>query len=274
MFTDSNDQGIPYLETRVKCPLSDVVQNPIPIVNKFISFQVDEVTDISLGVQLNIFESGGIVLGLCISHKISDALSFFNFIKTWAATARKQGDHNHIVRPQFVSAKLFPPKNISGFNPRVGITKNNIVTKMFVFEDSKIEDLKSKYCVSDHSKSLENHQKPPSRVKALSAFIWSRFVAATQVRSGIAPKRLYAIVHAVKFRTRIDPPFPKHSFGNICRIAMTIPSFDIGERCYGIVKQVRDQVKKVDRNYIGKLQEGSERCSSNRPLRISSRERW
>ncbi|CAN6676288.1 unnamed protein product [Malus baccata var. baccata] len=244
LFIDSNDQGIPYLETRVKCQLSDVIENPIPIVlNKFIPFQVDEVTDISLGVQLNIFEPGGIALGLCISHKISDALS-------------QQGDLNHIVRPQFVSAKLFPPKNISGFNPRVGITKDNVVTKMFVFEDSKIEALKSKYSVGDHNTSLENHQKPPSRVEALSTFIWSRFVAATQVKSGIAPKRLYSIVHAVNLRTMIDPPFLEHSFGNICRIAMTIPFLDIEEGCYGIVKQVRDQVKRVDKNYIGKLQEG------------------
>ncbi|KAM1719635.1 hypothetical protein ACFX12_021418 [Malus domestica] len=85
--------------------------------------------------------------------------------------------------------------------------------------------------------SLENHQKPPSRVEALSTFIWSRFVAATQVKSGIAPKRLYSIVHGVNLRTMIDSPFLEHSFGNICRIAMTIPFLDIEEGCYGIVKQ-------------------------------------
>ena len=224
LFIDCNDQGIPYLETRVKCQLSHVIQNPIPVeLNKFVPFQLDEVTDISFGVQLNIFECGGIALGLCISHKIADGLSFFNFIKTWAATARQQGDH--IVCPQFVSAKLFPPKNISGYNPRVGITKENVVTRMFVFEASKIEALKSKYGAGDHSKSLENHQKPPSRVEALSAFIWSRFMAATRVKSDIAPKRIYAIVHAVNLRTRIDPPLPEHSFGNLYRIAITIPVF-------------------------------------------------
>ncbi|CAN6550874.1 unnamed protein product [Malus baccata var. baccata] len=257
LFIDCNDQGIPYLETRVKCQLSDVIQNPIPVeLNKFIPFQLDEVVDISFGVQLNIFECGGIALGLCISHKIADALSFFNFIKTWAATARQQSDH--LVCPQFVSAKLFPPKNISGYSPRVGITKENIVTRMFVFEASKIEALKSKYGAGDHSKSLENHQKPPSRVEALSAFIWSRFMAATQVKSDIAPKRIYAIVHAVNLRTRIDPPLPEHSFGNLYRIAMTIPSLDIGEECYGLLSQVRDQVKKIDKHYVEKLQKGSE----------------
>lgn len=55
-------------------------------------------------------------------------------------------------------------------------------------------------------------------------------MAATQVKSGIAPKRLYSIVHAVNLRTRIDLPFLEHSFGNICRIAMTIPSLDIDYR--------------------------------------------
>ncbi|PQP92089.1 vinorine synthase-like [Prunus yedoensis var. nudiflora] len=178
------------------------------------------------------------------------------FIKTWAAIARQQDEH--IVCPQFVSATLFPPRNISGFNPRTGITKQNVVTKRFIFDASKIEALKAKYSIDNYSQSLESYQKPPSRVEALSAFIWSRFVASTQVKSELAPDRLYTIVHAVNLRTRIDPSLPEHSFGNLYRIAMTIPSLQTGEECYGLVRQVRDQVRQIDKHYVSKLQQRSE----------------
>lgn len=262
MFIECNDEGVPFFETRVKCQLSDVIQNPVPCeLNKLVPFQLDEVADLSLGVQLNVFDCGGIAIGACISHKIADALSFFMFIKTWAATSGRNHHHktdDHTVMcPQFVSATLFPPRNISGYNPSVGITKENIVTKRFVFAASKIESLKEKYGDHDHEQSLESYQKPPSRVEALSAFIWSRYVAATTVGSG-APERVYAIVHAVNLRTRIDPPLPEYSFGNLYRIAVTVPRLDTGEECYGLVRQVREQVSHVDKDYVKKLQEGNE----------------
>ncbi|KAM5586782.1 hypothetical protein ABKV19_005622 [Rosa sericea] len=271
VFIDCNDKGIPFLETRVNCQLSDVIQNSVPSeLNKLVPFQLDEVADLALGVQLNVFDCGGVAIGACISHKIADGLSFLMFIKTWAATARKdhyhQTDDHAVMSPQFVSATLFPPRNISGYNPRVGITKENIVTKRFVFDASKIDSLKSKHGVNDndhdheHEQSLESYQRPPSRVEALSAFIWGRYVAATKVGSE-APERVYAIVHAVNLRTRFDPPLPECSFGNLYRIAVTVPRLDTGEECYGLVKQVREQVSHIDKDYVKKLQEGSEHLS-------------
>lgn len=270
MFIDCNDEGTPFLETRVKCQLSDVIQNPVPSeLNKLVPYQLHEVADLALGVQLNVFECGGIAIGACISHKIADALSFFMFIKTWAGTARRnhghQIDDHTVMSPQFVSATLFPPRNISGFNPSVGITKENIVTKRFVFDASKIDLIKSKYGDSEDEHehehdSLESHQRPPSRVEALSAFIWSRYVAATKAGTE-APERVYAIVHAVNLRTRIDPPLPECSFGNLYRIAVTVPRLDTGEECYGLVRQVREQVSHIDKDYVKKLQEGNEHLS-------------
>ncbi|XP_050369194.1 stemmadenine O-acetyltransferase-like [Argentina anserina] len=210
-------------------------------LNKLVPYQLDEVADIALGVQLNVFECDGIAVGASISHKIADALSFSMFIKTWAGTSRR--DHHHqiddhpVVSPQFVSATLFPPRNISGFNPSVGITKENIVTK-----------------------SLGGSQRSPSRVDALSAFIWSRYVAATKVGYE-APAKVDAIIHAVNLRNRIDPPLPECSFGNLYRISVTVPRLDTGEECYGLVRQVREQISHIDTEYIKKLQEGNDHLS-------------
>ncbi|KAB5537459.1 hypothetical protein DKX38_014992 [Salix brachista] len=172
------------------------------------------------------------------------------FIKSWAATSR--GEEDHIMRPEFISATLFPPINISGFKPATGITKGDVVAKRFVFSSSSIELLKEKYSAGG---SLEN-QRPPSRVEALSVFIWRRFMDATKAES--RPERIYSMVHAVNLRSRMEPPLPEFSFGNYSRIAFTIPSAGTGEENYNLVRQVRDSIGKLDRKYVEKLQKGSE----------------
>ena len=80
-----------------------------------------------------------------MSHKIADALSFFVFLKIWAATISGLGDDD-IESPQFEAATLFPPKDLSGYVPDFGITKENIITKRYAFDASMIETLKSKIC--------------------------------------------------------------------------------------------------------------------------------
>ncbi|KAJ6898367.1 stemmadenine O-acetyltransferase-like [Populus alba x Populus x berolinensis] len=159
LFVECNDEGIPFFQAEVKCRLPQVVENPDPSeLNKLIPFALDDAEELPLGIQYNIFECGGIVIGLCISHKVGDASSLFTFIKYWAATAR--GEADHISRPDIISATLFPPINISGFQPATGITKEDVVTRRFVFRSSSIEQLKEK--CSPASGSLEN-QRPPSQ---------------------------------------------------------------------------------------------------------------
>ena len=257
LLVDCNDEGIPYIEARVKGQLSDFIQVLAPTdFNKFLPFALDdhEEADHALaGIQVNIFDCGGIAIGSCVSHKIADALSNLMFLKSWAHMA--QGSHM-VPCPEFVSATLFPPKNISGYDPRVGITtnKNKVISKRFLFSALMIEGIRAKYTGSN---GLES-EKRPTRVEALSTFIWSRFMAATR-KEYSGPERIYAIIHAVNLRTRIDPPLPEYSFGNLYRIAMTFPRLDTEqEDGFGLVKQVRDQISRIDKDYVKKLREGSD----------------
>ncbi|KAJ6721986.1 F21J9.9 [Salix viminalis] len=254
LVVECNDEGIPFFQAEVRCRLSQVSENPAPgELSKLIPFALDDAEGLPLGIQYNIFECGGIVVGLCISHKIGDALSLLTFIKSWAATSR--GEEDHIMRPEFISATLFPPINISGFKPATGIAKEDVVTKRFVFSSSSIELLKEKYSAGVGSLENEN-QRPPSRVEALSVFIWRRFMAATKSES--RPERIYSMVHAVNLRSRMEPPLPEYSFGNYYRIAFTIPSAGTGGENYSLVRQVRDSIGKLDKQYVEKLQKGSE----------------
>ncbi|XP_016676206.1 stemmadenine O-acetyltransferase [Gossypium hirsutum] len=225
LFVDCNDEGIPFLEARVKCQLLDVLNNPIPKeLNKLLPFEFHvsgtDAEHVLLGIQFNVFDCGGIGIGVCISHKIGDALSFFSFVNIWASIAR--GETNLIV-PEFKSASLFPPRAIPEARQ---LKKEQIVTKRFVFGATKVEEIRRKY-------GENTSQTRPSRVEALSAFIWDRFVTAFGLRS--RPDTLSTIIHVVNLRARIDPPLPGSSFGNLYSLALTIPSMD-----NNIVTQIRD----------------------------------
>ncbi|XWS69156.1 hypothetical protein CRYUN_Cryun04dG0155500 [Craigia yunnanensis] len=249
LFVDCNDEGIPFLEARVKCQLSDFIKNPVPCeLNKLLPFEIHDAEEFPLGIQFNIFDCGGIGIGVCISHKVGDALSFFMFVNMWAAIARGE---KKLVAPEFVSASLFPPRNLSEFKQSIGQTKEQIITKRFVFTASKIEEIRRKY--ADNT-SFEN-QTRPTRIEALSAFIWSRFITATDVRS--RPDTFWAIMHLVNLRTRIDPPQPEYSFGNLYSFIMTIPSMDsTGESCHNFVTQMRESIKKINKEHVKKIQDG------------------
>ncbi|KAM7484127.1 hypothetical protein LguiA_000136 [Lonicera macranthoides] len=71
------------------------------------AYELDNVGDLLLAIQVNIFECGGIAIGVCILHKFADAVSLiFMFINCWPATAH--GESN-IVSPHFELANLFDP---------------------------------------------------------------------------------------------------------------------------------------------------------------------
>ncbi|GMI75085.1 hypothetical protein like AT1G24430 [Hibiscus trionum] len=260
-FVDCNDEGVPFKEARVKCQLSDFLQNPVPgELNKLFPFPLDDAKELPMGIQFNAFDCGGMGIGLCISHKIGDALSYFTFLNTWAAIAR--GDRNNIVLPEFVSAELFPPRDIPVPlpGPALEASEKNIATKRVVFSASKIEEIRAKYT---------GNEIRPSRVEALSAFIWRRFIASTKNKS--CPGRFYVIVHTVNLRTKFEPPLSSQSFGNIFRVAATIPSMD-NEKDDGcnLVRRIRESIRKIDKEYVRKLQASEHSIESSNEWAESS----
>ena len=107
--------------------------------------------------------------GLEISHKVADASSFFLFLNSWAAAAR--GGSN-ILSPWLDAATIFPPAtHLPAFNPHMGMSKNKTVLKRIVFDASAVATIRAKY--SSSNKDIEYPR--PTRVEALSSFIYSRF---------------------------------------------------------------------------------------------------
>ncbi|GKV43495.1 hypothetical protein SLEP1_g50784 [Rubroshorea leprosula] len=242
-YVDCNDQGVYFVEAKANCNMSDILDCRDPADNNtFIPLELDGGDELPLMVQLTHLECGGLVLSVGMSHKVSDALSFFMFINSWASMARGNADIINI--PPFHSAVLFPPKDISGFHPRTGIVKENIMTKRFVFDASSVAILREKYAYNG---------KRPTRVEALSSFIWNRFMVATQPKTDEG--KLYTVLHAVNLRPRMNPPLPNYYFGNLSRVAVTAPQRVGEDEFRSIVRKMSEAVKKVDAEYVKKLQE-------------------
>ncbi|CAK9316499.1 unnamed protein product [Citrullus colocynthis] len=256
-FIDCNDDGVPFIETRVNCRLSDVMNTPFPSeLNKFLPFELDELDEISMGVQLNVFECGGVGVGICVSHKISDALSFFIVVNGWAAYCRGEKE---ALRAHLSSAELFPPTKTGLYDTRTSIVRQR-VAKRYEIDAANVENIRAKYA---ECPDMENQRKP-SRVEALSAFIYSRFIAAIKavsIENGIweSEKKIFLVCHAVNIRSRLDPPIPDYAFGNYYRSTFAVPSEEIinDDYCYGLVKQAREEIGKIDKDYLNRLQESS-----------------
>ncbi|GLT83060.1 hypothetical protein SLE2022_013720 [Rubroshorea leprosula] len=243
-YIDCNDEGVYFLVAKANCHLSDILDRRDPgNNNKIISLEFDA-AEIPAMVQLTFFQCGGLGVFFRMSHRLGDALSFLMFINCWAAIAR--GDDTKVITPRFESANIFPPKNISvGFPPLTSFEKN-IMTKRFVFDGASVASLRDKY--------TKNGVRP-SRVEALSTFIWSRFMATMQARSD--PVRLYNVINVVNLRPRMDPPLSDYYFGNISHMVGTEPEpFPDREDGFDdIGNKVRDTIKKVNAESVKKLQE-------------------
>ncbi|KAG7979919.1 hypothetical protein I3843_05G155300 [Carya illinoinensis] len=232
-FIECNDEGVHYVEAKVNCTLSKFLEDPNPSEKiKFLPHDLDDDNELPLAVQVSVLNCGGIVIGLAFAHEVMDGSSFFLFLSSWAAIARSG---SNIPTPVYESAIIFPPENGPTYNPGRGTGKEKISIQRFVFDSSAIARLKAEY--SSDSSSIK--YPSPTRVEALSAFIFSRLVAATHPEAN--PNKSY-----------IDEP----TTGNMSVGTGTEVSRDNVNCFHGMVSPVRDAIRKVDINYVKSHREG------------------
>ncbi|KAG6713759.1 hypothetical protein I3842_05G170000 [Carya illinoinensis] len=184
-FIECNDEGVHYVEAKVNCTLSKFLEDPNPSEKiKFLPHDLDDDNELPLAVQVSVLNCGGIVIGLAFAHEVMDGSSFFLFLSSWAAIARSG---SNIPTPVYESAIIFPPENGPTYNPGRGTGKEKISIQRFVFDSSAIARLKAEY--SSDSSSIK--YPSPTRVEALSAFIFSRLVAATHPEAN--PNKSYIV---------------------------------------------------------------------------------
>ncbi|KZV55118.1 HXXXD-type acyl-transferase family protein [Dorcoceras hygrometricum] len=250
-----NDQGVPFLEARANCKLSEVIKSPVPKeLNKFHAYELSDTRDIAMAVQVTFFRCDGMAVGLLINHRIADALSFFMFANAWTATARNE--YGDMKLPIFESAAIFPARHDVAMYRRggTGMMQEELVSKIFTFPASKISILRDRYTYSSGDVLAKRR---PTRVEAVSAFLWSRFVAAKDLKPD--PNKIFTVLHAVNLRTRMNPPLSEYYFGNICCFTIATPNMEVSESDQAsrlLVQQVRESIGRVNGDYIAKLREG------------------
>ncbi|XP_022948439.1 vinorine synthase-like [Cucurbita moschata] len=217
---DCNDMGAMYSEGKLRCPMSEVMNNKLQLdqILKLVCLDHDtngNDTDPRfnplLSVQLFHFECGGAMMSASCYHKVADLASLTNFVNDWASIARSSGgDMLPAVTPLFNAASFFRPELDAGGNPsgdegseaKGGGKK--VFLKRLVFEGSKIEALKAMV-----SEKVAN----PTRVQILTAFIYKAALSAKILVTGNWPTT--SLLQTVNIRSRMEPPLEEKLIGNI-----------------------------------------------------------
>lgn len=255
---DCNDEGAIFVDARVdNCPLSGFLTSPdFKALQQLLALDVIDnpyeatTTWPLLLVKATYFSCGGMAIGICITHRISDAASISSFIQIWAAMARG-GAEDAVVGPEFAAANFYPPAN-EAFKLPVDEKSNkrsSIITKRFVFCASKLEELRTK------AASTEAADRP-TRVESVTSLLWKAFVDAA-TSSKTTTSDLKVLIQPANLRPKIPSLLPETLIGNVMFSSVVLSIGREGE--VKIEEAVKDLRKKGEelRNVIQDSQDGS-----------------
>ncbi|WOG99820.1 hypothetical protein DCAR_0519176 [Daucus carota subsp. sativus] len=248
LWIDCNDQGAYFAVAKVSCDLNQFLDDPnLLLINKFLPLSFTEQSSGGqvTNIQVNTFECGGMAIAVCISHKILDGAALSTFLTAWSGTARGL---EKAVCPDFVASLLFPAddqlwlKDASMVMWGSLFKKGKCTTRRFVFDGSAIATLKK---MTTDKNVVQN----PTRVEAVSAFIWKCAMVASEKKGGA--KNLSLLTHVVNLRRRMKPALSKESIGNLIWIASAKCYDKLG---YGdLVEQVRNGISEINGEYVKQM---------------------
>ncbi|XP_057486935.1 acyltransferase Pun1-like [Actinidia eriantha] len=208
---DCNDEGVEFLEAEFLDPLSVLLLKPhCDALHQLYPKNLHGNSSYKgslVVIQINYFQCGGMAISVCVSHKIADGCTLINFIGDWAATARQEGEK---VRPMFITetsstSLLDCPLTL----PEIELKKQSCVTRRFVFDASKIADLKAMAAGS----GVQN----PCRVEVVTALRYKCAVKNVCARNSCTKNtkgKAAMLIQTMNMHPRMVPPLPDNSVGN------------------------------------------------------------
>jgi len=253
---DLHDEAVIFVRAHASIQLSKILEDPeLNSLKQLLpldpyKLNADEPVPVT-AVQLNVFSCGGMGIGVCISHKVADGVTLAAFLNAWAETSRAACE---TITPCLTSATLFPPKDVlHEVMPADLVTKEKTVTKRFVFDATGLATLKAKAAAKG---SCVDDPTVPTRVEVVTALI-SRSAKNARRRKSLKGRSSMVITHVVNLRSRAVPPLiPEHAFGNIWQLTIA-PIFEEENKTtelQDLVVQLRTAIRKIDGNYVKKLQ--------------------
>ncbi|KAL7145192.1 hypothetical protein ABFS83_07G063900 [Erythranthe nasuta] len=215
-LVDCNDQGVEFSEATVDCDLLAVTRGggaPAERLNHLLPIDIcaaDEPTDPILAVRINRFRCGGVAIGVCVSHRISDSACLGIFLAAWKDAATGGGGSD-VIKPDFNSHEFFPSENLPPLHFGVSRTRDtSVICERFMFDKEAISVLRDIYNAAA-STTLEGG-RPPSRVVVVSAVLTQALLRADMAKKGGVPSAAL-IAQAINVRERTVPPVSKHAWG-------------------------------------------------------------
>nr|XP_043616016.1 stemmadenine O-acetyltransferase-like [Erigeron canadensis] len=257
MTIDCNDSGVPFVVARMNCRLDELLKRPpMDSMCDFVPFRTNcfqDNTEGLVGIQVTIFDCGGIVIGVCMHHRISDAMSMRIFIKCWAdeTAIDFQMPKADVVNPDFTTAReLFPPvefipKEIQKILNYNHFEESKFVQRRYVFDKNAIASLQSKT-------SNDATPNKPTRNIALTSFIWKHMMEASRIIRGSSFNSLETFM--VNLRPRFQPPLSSNTFGNLWWIGFRSCDVSLdGEIMKPELCNIMDHTH-LDNDYVKELQ--------------------
>ncbi|KAL3497712.1 hypothetical protein ACH5RR_040444 [Cinchona calisaya] len=243
---DCDDQGLDFYEARIDCKLNDILKKPDPETMDLFSPPGILFNESFQGspfiIQVTNFSCGGIALSTCMLHKVTDACALFGFLNDWAATARGEK-----VSPMFLTQQV-----ISSFSDQmtnfqeIKLEKNNVVTRRFSFDPSKLTELKA--IITKDSGTLQIN---PSRVEVVTALIYKCAMVASKAKTGVS--RPSMLIQAANLRPRVFPPLPENSIGNFSWFFSIMTNDENGKSVTKIVDALKKSAKGFSEKFGNEL---------------------
>ncbi|PKI77044.1 hypothetical protein CRG98_002547 [Punica granatum] len=169
LLIECNDKGAEFIEAEVGCCLSDILTRPdTTVLERFLPVQIYHANARDaplLLVQANFFKRGGLVIGVCVSHKLTDAATLSTFINAWAGEARGSRE---IVLPEYRLSSMFPPVDYLSSLPTVDMPRTKCITGRFVIQSSRIAALRAR--------AASDYVPRPTAVEAVTALHQQQYI--------------------------------------------------------------------------------------------------
>ncbi|XP_047340355.1 salutaridinol 7-O-acetyltransferase-like [Impatiens glandulifera] len=223
----------------------DAMENPdMGFLDKLVSKEhnLTKTEDVILAVQITRFPAGEVTVGVCISHKISDAATLSSFLKLWSAAAKilisGESSFKELIPlgPVFDAPRIWP--SVPGLTrPSFNFNEEKIVVKKFVFNTSSLTRLKSELSGGVIG------ERVPTRVTSMMALIWHTIMNSS---SGPPTPTKHVLALPSNIRKKMSPPLPENTLGNIIKLVVVANYVD-GIALQAVMDLINDAIGKEEK---------------------------
>ncbi|KAF5789947.1 putative transferase [Helianthus annuus] len=257
-FVDCSDQGALYVQATTNFRLSDFLgltwELKYSMLQDFLPCDIGEsgeTDDPLLSIKVTTFECGGVAIGMCFSHKVSDMATMSTFINNWAARNHETCNSLELRKysPIFNFAHDFPKRDELDLSPRIPRSSFGVkaTVRMFSFKANAISKLREKLTFKDD----RTHR--PSKIQLIVALLWKALVHVDKANTG--QSKASFIQQGVNLRDKVVPKLPNNFCGNFVSVAISrigpdqVDNIDLQD--FLII--LNDSIKKIEGNYANAL---------------------